>query len=190
MLKKVDPTKTSAWRDLEAHFQEIKGLHMRDLFAQDPKRAEKFSVRFGDILVDYSKNRITGETLGLLFALAREVDLADAVEKMFTGDRINETERPAGSARRPEEPRQHPDLRGRRGCHAAGERGVEEDEGLFRESHLGRVEGVHGKENLRHREHRHRRIGPRASHGYRMPPALCPTRVCRSILFPTSMGPI
>ena len=64
MLNSVDPTKTSAWRDLEAHFQEIKGLHMRDLFARDPKRAEKFSVRFGDILVDYSKNRITGETLG------------------------------------------------------------------------------------------------------------------------------
>ena len=92
MLKRINPAKTSAWLHLQEHFRKTEKLHMKDLFAQDPGRAEKFSVRFGDILVDYSKNRITGETLGLLFDLAREVDLADAVEKMFTGDRINETE--------------------------------------------------------------------------------------------------
>ncbi len=65
---------------------------MRDLFAEDPKRFEKFSVRFQEILVDYSKNRITDETLRLLLGLAEEVDLRGASEKMFSGDRSNETE--------------------------------------------------------------------------------------------------
>jgi glucose-6-phosphate isomerase len=65
---------------------------MRDLFAQDPERFIKFSIRFRDILVDFSKNRITEETLNLLLSLAEEIDLRDAIERMFTGDIINETE--------------------------------------------------------------------------------------------------
>ena len=92
MLKKIDPTKTDAWRDLSNHFSKMQGVHMKDLFAEDPRRFERFSLRFRDILVDYSKNRITPETIKLLLSLAEEVDLRDAVEKMFTGDKINETE--------------------------------------------------------------------------------------------------
>ena len=92
MLKKIDPAKTKAWRSLKDHFKKIKNLEMKDLFAEDPRRFEKFSLRFQDILLDYSKNRITPETMNLLFSLAEEVDLGDAVEKMFTGDPINETE--------------------------------------------------------------------------------------------------
>ncbi|BBL73583.1 glucose-6-phosphate isomerase [Methylomagnum ishizawai] len=65
---------------------------MRDLFAQDPQRFEKFSLCFGDFLFDYSKNRITGETLGLLLDLARQTQLADKIAAMFRGDRINVTE--------------------------------------------------------------------------------------------------
>lgn len=95
MLKKIDPTKTTAWRDLGGHFQEMKNVQMKDLFAADPQRFEKFSLRFQDILVDYSKNRITPETMQLLFSLAEEVDLRDAIEKMFTGNKINETEKRA-----------------------------------------------------------------------------------------------
>ena len=95
MLKKVDPTKTKAWRDLGDHFQRMKDVRMKDLFAADPQRFEKFSLRFQDILVDYSKNRITPETMQLLFSLAEEVDLRDAIEKMFTGNKINETEKRA-----------------------------------------------------------------------------------------------
>jgi glucose-6-phosphate isomerase len=65
---------------------------MKNLFARDPERFTKFSIRFNDILVDYSKNRITDETIKLLLELAEETNLRDAIEKLFTGDKINETE--------------------------------------------------------------------------------------------------
>ena len=92
MLKKIDPTGTASWQKLIEHYDRIRSTHMKDLFAADPERFNKFSLRFNDMLVDYSKNRITGETIRLLIELAREVDLADAIEKMFTGDTINQTE--------------------------------------------------------------------------------------------------
>ena len=92
MLKKIDPTKTKSWQLLSEHYQELKPVHMRDLFREDPGRFEKFSIPFNDILVDYSKNRITEETLRLLIELAEEAGLHDGIEKMFTGDKINETE--------------------------------------------------------------------------------------------------
>jgi glucose-6-phosphate isomerase len=92
MLKKIDPTKTRSWRLLSEHYRELKTVHMRDLFKEDPGRFDKFSIRFNDILVDYAKNRITDETLRLLIELAEEACLRDGIEKMFTGDEINETE--------------------------------------------------------------------------------------------------
>ncbi|HNU72774.1 MAG TPA: glucose-6-phosphate isomerase, partial [Thermodesulfobacteriota bacterium] len=92
MLKRIDPTATRSWQALERHFQAARAWRLNDLFAADPQRFEKFSVCFENILVDYSKNRITEETLSLLLTLAEEAGLEDAIEKMFTGDRINETE--------------------------------------------------------------------------------------------------
>ncbi len=92
MLKKVDPTRTEGWKALSDHYQKIRDVHMRNLFLEDPARFKKFSLRFQDILIDFSKNRITEETLNILIGLMKEIDLKDAVEKMFTGDRINETE--------------------------------------------------------------------------------------------------
>ncbi len=92
MLKKVNPVETVSWKNLKNHFDVMAPQHMKDLFGADPQRFKKFSLRLQDILVDYSKNRVTEETLKLLFALADEVDLRDAIEKMFQGDRINETE--------------------------------------------------------------------------------------------------
>ena len=71
MLKRTDPTQTQAWEQLSGHFQAIKDVHMKDLFAQDRGRFATFSTQFEDILVDYSKNRITAETLELLVQLAR-----------------------------------------------------------------------------------------------------------------------
>jgi glucose-6-phosphate isomerase (EC 5.3.1.9) len=88
----MNPTTTRTWQSLLSHLEKIKTTHLRDLFTQDPGRFQKFSLQFNDILVDYSKNRITEETIGLLIALAQEIDLSDAVEKMFAGDKINETE--------------------------------------------------------------------------------------------------
>jgi len=92
MLNKIDPTKTRSWEALVQHFEMMKKVHMKTLFAEDPERFKKFSIRFNEMLVDYSKNIITDETLVLLIGLADEVGLKDAIEKMFTGDRINETE--------------------------------------------------------------------------------------------------
>jgi len=85
-------TESPAWKALEAHHQEVAGLHMRDLFANDPKRFEKFSLRFQDILFDYSKNRITEGTVSLLLDLARQAGLADKIGAMFSGEKINVTE--------------------------------------------------------------------------------------------------
>jgi glucose-6-phosphate isomerase len=92
MLKKIDPTKTESWGRLEAHFARMQSVHMKSLFAGDPQRFERFSIRFNDMLLDYSKNIVTEETMRLLIGLARDAGLEDAIEKMFGGDRINETE--------------------------------------------------------------------------------------------------
>jgi glucose-6-phosphate isomerase len=86
------PTQLPAWKALEAHYREVEPLQMRDLFKEDPKRFEKFSLRFEDILFDFSKNRITDKTLPLLYDLARQADLKGWTEKMFTGQKINTTE--------------------------------------------------------------------------------------------------
>jgi glucose-6-phosphate isomerase len=92
MLKKINPTKTESWNRLEAHFAKMKGVHMKTLFAEDPERFGRFSIRFNDIFLDYSKNIVTEETMRLLTGLGRDVGLEDAIEKMFSGERINETE--------------------------------------------------------------------------------------------------
>ncbi|BDS32709.1 glucose-6-phosphate isomerase [Aeromonas caviae] len=92
-MKNINPTRTQAWQALEAHFAANKEMRLKDLFAQDPKRFDKFSLTFGgEILVDYSKNLITEETLKLLVNLAGETDLRSAIDAMFNGDKINMTE--------------------------------------------------------------------------------------------------
>ncbi len=92
MLKRINPTETAAWKALESHFQTMENVQMKDLFAQKEGRFKQFSTTFEDILVDYSKNRITQETLDLLLQLAEEVDLKDAIAQMYSGQIINETE--------------------------------------------------------------------------------------------------
>ncbi len=86
---------SQSWRRLEEHSREMAGRHMRDLFAADPHRFERFSLKVGDIFLDYSKNRITQETLDLLFALLRESEVEQWRERMFRGEKINFTERRA-----------------------------------------------------------------------------------------------
>ncbi|MCA9935878.1 MAG: glucose-6-phosphate isomerase [Ardenticatenaceae bacterium] len=85
-------TQSPAWQALAAHYQEIKDIHMRDLFAQDPQRFATFSRKFDDILFDFSKNRITGETVELLLNLAEQAGLAEQIAAMFSGAKINTTE--------------------------------------------------------------------------------------------------
>ena len=88
----TDPTQTTAWQALTDHFFEIRDRHMRELFAEDPGRFGRFSLRFGDLLLDFSKNRITEETFALLLDLARECDVKGWIRRMFAGDPINFTE--------------------------------------------------------------------------------------------------
>ncbi|MCF7885695.1 MAG: glucose-6-phosphate isomerase [Candidatus Marinimicrobia bacterium] len=92
MLKKKNPIYLDAWQKLEKHYSKIKNVHMRQLFQDDKDRFDKFSIEFDDILLDYSKNRITEKTIGLLIQLANEMDLKNAIDKMYSGDKINETE--------------------------------------------------------------------------------------------------
>ena len=88
-------TQLPAWQALAAHYEAIKGLHMRDLFAAEPDRFVTFSRQLDDILFDFSKNRITKETFALLVRLAEEVELAQHIEAMFSGAKINNTEQRA-----------------------------------------------------------------------------------------------
>jgi glucose-6-phosphate isomerase len=88
-------TQRPAWRALGAHYQSVKDVHLRELFAQDPDRAERLSLEAAGILLDYSKHRITAETIGLLTALARECGLRERIDAMFAGEPINQTERRA-----------------------------------------------------------------------------------------------
>ncbi len=92
-MKNINPTQTAAWQALQKHFDEMKDVTIADLFAQDSDRFSKFSATFDDqMLVDYSKNRITEETLAKLQDLAKECDLAGAIKSMFSGEKINRTE--------------------------------------------------------------------------------------------------
>lgn len=92
MLPDHNPTETIAWRQLEIHFLTMQATHMRELFTEDPERFKKFHLQFEDLLVDYSKNIITEETIKLLIDLAEEVELKEAIEAMFNGVAINRTE--------------------------------------------------------------------------------------------------
>ncbi len=85
-------TTSPIWRKLAKHQQEIAPKHMREMFQEDPQRFDKFSLKFKDILLDYSKNRVTEETLALLLQLARESRVEEWRERMFTGEKINFTE--------------------------------------------------------------------------------------------------
>ncbi|WP_137646575.1 glucose-6-phosphate isomerase [Escherichia albertii] len=92
-MKNINPTQTAAWQALQKHFDEMKDVTIADLFAKDGDRFSKFSATFDDqMLVDYSKNRITEETLAKLQDLAKESDLTGAIKSMFSGEKINRTE--------------------------------------------------------------------------------------------------
>ncbi|MBB2954234.1 MULTISPECIES: glucose-6-phosphate isomerase [Sphingobacterium] len=92
MLPKIDFTETAAYRYLADHYIRINEHSLKDLFAADDFRFEKYSIEFNDLLLDYSKNRVNDETLALLRQLAKECQLSEAIEAMFQGEKINETE--------------------------------------------------------------------------------------------------
>jgi glucose-6-phosphate isomerase len=91
-LPKINPTQTKAWQKLQAHFNDIKDIKMTTLFAKDSGRSEQLRIIWDDFFVDYSKNRLTPKTLGLLNDLAEELHLDQAIKAQFKGEVINETE--------------------------------------------------------------------------------------------------
>jgi glucose-6-phosphate isomerase len=92
----IEPlTKRKAWTALQAHYEKVRGLHLRQLFADDPKRGERMTAEAVGIFLDYSKNRVTNETLQLLIQLAEESGLRAHIDAMFRGDKINFTEKRA-----------------------------------------------------------------------------------------------
>src|SRR5688572_6663705 len=88
----VPPEGQPAWKNLEAHYQQIREVHLRDLFANDPARGERLTAKAAGVYLDYSKNRITDETLKLLVQLAEQSGLRERIDAMFRGDKINVTE--------------------------------------------------------------------------------------------------
>lgn len=92
MLPKIDFSTTQAYKYLADHYIDINQKSLKDLFQEDPARFDKFSTYLNDLLFDYSKNRIDEQTMALLFQLARECQLKDAMDAMFNGEKINETE--------------------------------------------------------------------------------------------------
>ena len=92
MFPSIKPNQTQAWKNLQSHYNEAKAWHLKDLFKNDPSRFEKYSIRQGDILVDFSKNIINDNTLDLLISLANECKLKEATEAMFNGENINRSE--------------------------------------------------------------------------------------------------
>src|SRR5260370_39210464 len=85
-------TQRPTWKVLEEHYQKIRDLHLRSLFAEDPSRGERFALEAASIYLDYSKNRVTDETLRLLMELARDSGLRERIDAMFPGEKINVTE--------------------------------------------------------------------------------------------------
>lgn len=92
MLPKINPTQTIAWSSLQDHYEEMKYFRMKDDFKDNPSRFDEMSLRLGDILFDYSKNIINQDTLSKLMELAHECKVKEAIEAMFTGQKINKTE--------------------------------------------------------------------------------------------------
>ncbi|NNC70058.1 MAG: glucose-6-phosphate isomerase, partial [Flavobacteriaceae bacterium] len=94
-LKSIDPTTTESWKKLQQHFEVIKNNSIKSYFIENDNRKEHFSICLDDLELDYSKNKIDQKTVDLLVDLANEVDLKDGIEKLFTGDKINTTEKRA-----------------------------------------------------------------------------------------------
>ena len=92
MFPNISPVETAAWKKLHSDQQFIKGIQMKSLFSEDPERFSRYSIIFGDILFDFSKNLVNAETFSHLFELAQECQVGEAIRAMFSGEKINHTE--------------------------------------------------------------------------------------------------
>ena len=95
-IMKTSSLKTlPAWKALEAHYAKVRSMHLRQLFDNDPKRGEQFTAEAAGLYLDFSKNRITDETIPLLIQLAEACGLRQSIDAMFSGEKINTTEQRA-----------------------------------------------------------------------------------------------
>ena len=165
-------TKRKAWKALQAHYEKVRGLHLRKLFADDPKRGERMTAEAVGIFLDYSKNRITDETLKLLLQLAEESGLRSQIDAMFRGDKINFTEKRAVL---------HVALRAPKGTSILvdGENVVPQVHAVldkmtrFLQSRpQRRMERTHRQAHSQRHQHRHRRLRPGPGDGLRGAEAL------------------
>ena len=156
-----------AWKALEKHYDELRGKHLRELFASDQTRGERLVAEAAGLYLDYSKNRITEETVGLLAALAEQSGLADRIEAMFTGERINVSEDRSvlHVALRMPKTRLVDRRRRRRG--QAGARGARPDGGVLGPRPRRGLARSHRPADPERGQHRDRRLGPRAGDGIR-----------------------
>ena len=160
-------SRQSAWRALASHYKTVSKLHLRQLFADDPRRGQRMAVEAVGLYLDYSKNRVTDETLKLLLQLAEESDLRPRIDAMFSGEKINITEKRAVL---------HVALRAPKGASILvdGENVVPEVHAVLdkmadfcRSRPQRRVEGPHRQAHSQCHQHRHRRIRSRPGHGLR-----------------------
>ena len=149
------------------HHTKIRELHLRKLFADDPATRRANDRRGRGIYLDYSKNRITDETLRLLLQLAEESGLRERIDAMFRGEKINVTENRAVLHVALRAPEGAIDRRRRRECRAAGPCGARQDGRILRPRARRRVEGPHRQAHPQRRQYRHRRLRSRAGDGLR-----------------------
>ena len=161
----MKPAAAAALEALRAHRDAMGNPHLRDLFAADPERFERFSLTLGDLTLDYSKNRIVAETMPLLFALAERAEVEKLRDAMFAGEPINETEGRAvlHVALRAPRRRRHPRRRQER--HAGGARDARPLPRLRRPGALRRAPRRRRRQVRRRRQYRHRRLRSRAGDG-------------------------
>ncbi len=160
-------TTRPAWKALVAHHAEVGTRHLRELFASDPDRGERLGLEAAGFYLDYSKNRVTDETLKLLVALAAECGLRERTAAMFRGDVINTTEKRSVL---------HVALRAPKGTQlmvdgvdvvARGARGARPHERLRRRGARRPLARPYRQADQERHQHRHRRLRPRPGHGLR-----------------------
>ena len=177
-MERARPTQRPAWQALSSHHEEVKDVHLRTLFAEDPQRGERMALEAAGLYLDYSKNRVTDETLR---AAARsspsERACASAIDAMFRGEQDQRHRGPRGAARRAARAARRLDRGRRRGRRAGGARACSTGWPTSPTACAsGAWTGHTGKRDPQRRQHRHRRLRPRPGDGLRGAAALQPSR--------------
>ena len=161
-----------AWKALETHARAMRGVHLRTLFADDPARGERLTAEGAGLFLDYSKNRVTDETMGLLVQLAEESGLREPDRRHVPRRQDQRHREPGRPPRRAPRAAGRLDRRGREERRPGRARGARQDGRLRQPRPQRRVEGPHRQAHPERGQHRHRRLGPRARDGLRGAPPL------------------